>query len=111
MLEDLSDRAVQGPEKAREEAAMWLARLDRGLRADEAPPLRDWLKDRVNRNIILDMARLWHGPSSAMRASGVHSRASVWPGGPTRATHASHPSLRRSLFRHALSATPAARVG
>ncbi len=62
MLEDLSDHAVQGPEKAREEAAMWLARLARGLRADEAPPLRDWLKDRVNRNIILDMARLWHGP-------------------------------------------------
>ena len=62
MLEDLSDRAVQGPEKAREEAAMWLARLARGLRADEAPPLRLWLKDRVNRNVILDMARLWHGP-------------------------------------------------
>src|SRR6201996_6042286 len=62
MLEDLSDHAVQGPEKAREEAAMWLARLPRGLRADEAPPLRDWLKDRINRNIILDMARLWHGP-------------------------------------------------
>jgi transmembrane sensor len=62
MLEDLSDRAVQGPEKAREEAAMWLARLGRGLRTDEASPLREWLKDRVNRNIILDMARLWHGP-------------------------------------------------
>ena len=62
MLEDLSDRAVQGPEKAREEAAMWLARLDRGLRADEAPHLRDWLKDRINRNVILDTARLWHGP-------------------------------------------------
>jgi hypothetical protein len=24
--------------------------------------LGDRLKDRVNRNIILDMARLWHGP-------------------------------------------------
>jgi hypothetical protein len=22
----------------------------------------EWLKDRVNRNIILDMARLWQGP-------------------------------------------------
>jgi transmembrane sensor len=62
MLEDLSDRAVQGPEKAREEAAMWLARLTRGLRADEALPLRHWLKDRINRNVVLDMARLWHGP-------------------------------------------------
>jgi transmembrane sensor len=62
MLEDLSDRAIQGPEKVREEAAMWLARLARGLRAEEAPALREWLKDRVNRTIILDMARLWHGP-------------------------------------------------
>jgi transmembrane sensor len=62
MLEDLSDRAVQGPEKAREAAAMWLARLGRGLRADEAQPLREWLKDPINRNIVLDMARLWHGP-------------------------------------------------
>lgn len=62
MLEDLSDRAIQGPEKNREEAAMWLARLARGLRAEEAPALREWLKDRVNRTIILDMARLWHGP-------------------------------------------------
>ncbi len=40
---------------------MWLARLSRGLRADEAPPLHDWLKDRVDRNIVLDMARPWHG--------------------------------------------------
>ena len=62
MLEDLSDRAIQGPEKNREEAAMWLARLARGLRTEEAPALREWLKDRVNRTIILDMARLWHGP-------------------------------------------------
>jgi transmembrane sensor len=62
MPEDLSEHAIQGPEKAREEAAMWLARLDRGLRAEEPPALRGWLKDRVNRNIILDMARLWHGP-------------------------------------------------
>jgi hypothetical protein len=42
MLEDLSDRAIQGPEKAR-----------------EAPALREWVKDRVNRKIVLDMARLW----------------------------------------------------
>ena len=62
MLEDLSDRAIQGPEKTREEAAMWLARLARGLRAEEAPALREWLKDRLNRRIILDTARLWHGP-------------------------------------------------
>ena len=62
MQEDLSDMAVQGPEKTREEASMWLGRLGRGLRPEEAPTLRDWLKDRVNRAVILDTARLWHGP-------------------------------------------------
>jgi transmembrane sensor len=62
MLEDLSDRAVQGPEKTREEASMWLGRLERGLRPEEAPALRAWLKERVNRAVILDTARLFHSP-------------------------------------------------
>lgn len=62
MLEDLSDHAIQGPEKNREEAAMWLARLARGIHPDEVPALRVWLNERLNRRIILDMARLWHGP-------------------------------------------------
>jgi hypothetical protein len=60
MQEDLSDRAVQGPEKTREEASVWLGRLGRGLRPEEAPALRDWLKDRIHRAVILDTARLWH---------------------------------------------------
>jgi transmembrane sensor len=62
MLEDLSDHAIEGPEKNREEAAMWLARLARGIHPDEVPALRVWLTERLNRRIILDMARLWHGP-------------------------------------------------
>ena len=62
MLEDLSDHAIEGPEKNREEAAMWLARLARGIHPDEVPALRVWLNERLNRRIILDMARLWHGP-------------------------------------------------
>jgi transmembrane sensor len=62
MLEDLSDHAIVGPEKNREEAAMWLARLARGIHPDEVPALRVWLQERLNRRIILDMARLWHGP-------------------------------------------------
>lgn len=37
MLEDLSDHAVGGPEKAREEAAMPLAHLSRGLLAELNP--------------------------------------------------------------------------
>jgi transmembrane sensor len=62
MLEDLSDHAIVGPEKNREEAAMWLARLARGIHPEEVPALRVWLNERLNRRIILDMARLWHGP-------------------------------------------------
>jgi transmembrane sensor len=58
----LSDHAIVGPEKNREEAAMWLARLARGIHSEEVPALRAWLNDRLNRRIILDMARLWHGP-------------------------------------------------
>jgi transmembrane sensor len=49
------------PDKVREEASMWLARLDRGLRPEEATGLREWLKKADHRRCILDMARLWHG--------------------------------------------------
>jgi transmembrane sensor len=47
---------------AREEAAQWLARVDRGLRQHEGVTLRDWLKHPVNRSAIVDVARSWHGP-------------------------------------------------
>jgi transmembrane sensor len=43
-------------------AALWLARIERGLREEEGPPLREWLKDGANRKSILDSAQLWHGP-------------------------------------------------
>ena len=57
---DADLRSAQ-PDKVREEASMWLARLDRGLRPDEAAGLREWLKKADHRRCILDMARLWHG--------------------------------------------------
>jgi transmembrane sensor len=41
---------------------MWLARIDRGLRPDEVAALRAWLKVAQHRPVILDMARLYHGP-------------------------------------------------
>ena len=47
---------------AREQAAQWLAKLDRGLRQDEGANLREWLKQSVNRTAILDVARQWSGP-------------------------------------------------
>jgi transmembrane sensor len=78
MLGDSGDSELQGsqPDKAHEQASMWLARLDRGLRPDEAAGLREWLKEPNHRHCILDMARLWHG------ADIVAVLAELFPAGP-----------------------------
>lgn len=47
---------------ARREASAWLARLERGLRDDEGNGLRHWMQSRDNRDAILEIASLWHGP-------------------------------------------------
>ena len=49
------------PRKAREEASLWLAGLDRGLSDDERSNLRGWLKDPINNKAFLEMGRLWRG--------------------------------------------------
>jgi transmembrane sensor len=53
--------AFPDPRKAREEASLWLARLDRGLGADERTALRDWLKDSLNHKAFLEIGKLWRG--------------------------------------------------
>jgi transmembrane sensor len=47
---------------AREEAAQWLAKLERGLREGEGALLRNWLKHSVNRVSIVEIARRSSGP-------------------------------------------------
>jgi transmembrane sensor len=47
---------------AREEAAQWIAKLDRGLRRGEGALLRRWLRNSVNRSSILEIARRSSGP-------------------------------------------------
>jgi transmembrane sensor len=47
---------------AREEAAQWTAKLDRGLRQGEGALLRRWLRNSVNRSSILEIARRSSGP-------------------------------------------------
>ena len=47
---------------AREEAAQWVAKLDRGLRQGEGVLFREWLKHSVNRSSILEIARRSCGP-------------------------------------------------
>jgi transmembrane sensor len=49
-------------ESSSREAARWIARLERGLREDEGALLKEWLKVRRNRDSILEIGRLWHGP-------------------------------------------------
>ena len=47
---------------AREEAAQWVAKLERGLRQGEGVLLRKWLKDSDNRIAIIEIARRASGP-------------------------------------------------
>jgi transmembrane sensor len=47
--------------KAREEASVWLARLDRGLSTDERSEIQQWLSDSTHHKGLVDMARLWRG--------------------------------------------------
>ncbi len=44
------------------EAAIWLARLERGLQGDEGSQLRSWLGPPAHRDAIVEAAKLWHGP-------------------------------------------------
>ena len=44
----------------REQAALWLARLDKGLGSEERAELRAWLaEDPSHRNAFLELASLW----------------------------------------------------
>jgi transmembrane sensor len=47
--------------RSREQAALWLTRLDRGLVADERNEMRQWLADVTNHKALVEMARLWRG--------------------------------------------------
>src|SRR4051812_31546961 len=47
--------------RSREQAALWLTRLDRGLAADERNEMRQWLADAGNHKALVEMARLWRG--------------------------------------------------
>jgi transmembrane sensor len=47
--------------RSREQAALWLTRLDRGLATDERNEMRQWLADVTNHKALVEMARLWRG--------------------------------------------------
>jgi transmembrane sensor len=51
---------LRGPARVREQAALWLARLDKGLGSEERAELRAWLaEDPSHRNAFLELASLW----------------------------------------------------
>lgn len=57
-------------DKIHAEASEWLARLDRGLSADERVKLQQWLvESRENRQTLFDMAELWDKMDSLSRLS------------------------------------------
>lgn len=62
MQMEMSDVTLPAAVKAREEATIWVSRLERGLRDTEGLRLREWLQESLNRESIMDAARLWHGP-------------------------------------------------
>jgi transmembrane sensor len=64
MLKDSSDTELpeSPPDETSKAASIWLARINRGLRPEEVAELRTWLKVAKHRPVVLDMARLYHGP-------------------------------------------------
>jgi ferric-dicitrate binding protein FerR (iron transport regulator) len=61
-LTEVSVVAPSVSEKVSTEAAIWLARMERGLQGQEGPGLREWLQHPAHRTAIEDAAKLWHGP-------------------------------------------------
>jgi len=45
--------------RAREDASLWLARLDRGLTSEERAELKQWLRDSGNSKAFLEMGKVW----------------------------------------------------
>jgi transmembrane sensor len=83
--------------KAREEASLWLARLDRGLSGDERAELREWLKEPVDHKAFLEMGKLWRGLDT------ISVLAEIFPLSP----ESLNPKPRRSFPAIALTAIAA----
>jgi transmembrane sensor len=84
--------------KAREEASLWLAKLDRGLTDEERSGLRDWLREAVNNKSFLEMGKLWRGLDV------ISVLADLFP----LDAEAIEPKPRRSVLAVAITAVSAA---
>lgn len=70
-----------------EATSLWLARLERGLREEEGPALREWLRDAANRRSILDASKLWHGPEIYAVVSSLVPAKELLPEKPRRSVY------------------------
>ena len=50
---------INAQDERYDEAANWIARMDRGLSADEKKRLQEWLADDGNRDALFEVASLW----------------------------------------------------
>lgn len=62
---------------AREEAAVWVARLDRGLDPEDGPALREWLRHPAHRAAIVEIAQQWRGPEVMALLAAVLPRSAA----------------------------------
>ncbi|HEV7716117.1 MAG TPA: FecR domain-containing protein [Steroidobacteraceae bacterium] len=53
--------AFPDPRRVREQASLWLSRLDRGLSTEERAEARLWLTEPANHKAMQEMGRLWSG--------------------------------------------------
>ena len=59
-----------------EEASIWIARMDKGLTADDEDALRKWLsQSNDNRAVFLEMTKLWDRMDTLSRLSDIFPHA------------------------------------
>ena len=57
----MADSADPTHARLAEEASAWLEKIERTLTDEEAKSLRDWLKPKIHREILVDRCKRWHG--------------------------------------------------
>ena len=68
-----------------EEASIWIARMDKGLAADDEDALRKWLsRSDDNRAVFLEMAKLWDRMDTLSRLSDIFPHAPAQERKPAR---------------------------
>lgn len=68
-----------------EEASIWIARMDKGLAADEEEALRIWLsRSDENRAVLLEMTKLWDRMDTLSRLSEIFPHAPAQERKPVR---------------------------